>query len=60
MTDERLAFRITEAARLMSVSPGFLYKLAARGEIRTVRLGKALLIPRREIERLLAGGGEEP
>lgn len=54
---------IPEALRVLRISRSTFYKLAARGDIRTLRLGGRTLVPEREIERLIAkslGGGEVP
>lgn len=40
-----------EAARLLAVSERTLFDLAARGEIRRVRVGRAVRYPRAELER---------
>jgi excisionase family DNA binding protein len=53
-------YRPKTAARILGVSPSFLYKRLYGGKLRTARLGKAILIPRAELERLsveaLSGG----
>jgi excisionase family DNA binding protein len=40
-----------EAARLLAVSERTLFDLAAKGEIRRVRVGRAVRYPRSELER---------
>ncbi|MEP0774034.1 MAG: helix-turn-helix domain-containing protein [Acidobacteriota bacterium] len=58
--EQKLAYRVKEAAAALGVSQPFVYRLIAEGEIRVTRLGRrAVLIPRTEIERLLAAGAEE-
>jgi excisionase family DNA binding protein len=51
---ERLADTIPEAARRMACSPGLLYALARRGELRLTRLGRRTLVLRSEQARVLA------
>jgi len=53
----RLLLRVAEAAELLSISRSSLYQLMASGEVRTVRLGRTVRIPRGELERL-AGGAD--
>lgn len=57
-TDERsqpLAVGVKEACRLLSIGPTNFYKRARLGEIRTVRLGMRILVPRSEIDAILSG-----
>lgn len=51
--DDRLLVSIKEAARLLSVQPLFILKLAYKKELRSVKLGRRRLIPYRELERLI-------
>jgi excisionase family DNA binding protein len=37
---------------MLAISRSSLYQLVAAGEVQTVRLGRAVRIPRRELERL--------
>ncbi|MBX5493276.1 MAG: helix-turn-helix domain-containing protein [Chloroflexi bacterium] len=48
-----LAVRPAQAAGLLNVSRRTICTLLARGELRSVRIGRARLIPRAELERLL-------
>jgi excisionase family DNA binding protein len=50
---QRIAFKPREIAELTGLSRSFVYQLIQRGDIRPVRLGRAILIPATEIERLL-------
>jgi excisionase family DNA binding protein len=50
MTDRAL-LRVNEAAELLSLGRSTLYAMAAAGTIPTVRVGRALLIPREELNR---------
>jgi excisionase family DNA binding protein len=53
---ERRAFRVDEAASLLGVSRATLYKLAADGRIRLVKIGGRTLVPASEIERVAEAG----
>jgi len=45
---------IPEALQVLRIGRSSFYKLAAKGEIRTLRLGGRTLVPEREIDRLIA------
>jgi excisionase family DNA binding protein len=51
---ERLTVGIEEAARLLSVSPSHAFRMAAAGELPTIRLGKRLLVPIGALNKLVA------
>lgn len=51
-----LTYRVEEFAELLGVSPGCVYGMVARGEVRHVRAGRRVLIPR----AVLAEIGLEP
>jgi excisionase family DNA binding protein len=53
---DRRAFPVTEAATLLGVSRATVYKLAADGRIRLVKIGGRTLIPASEIERVAEAG----
>jgi excisionase family DNA binding protein len=55
---ERLTYTIEETAELLGVSRGSAYEAARRGEIPVVPIGRRLLVPRAQLEDLLAGNGE--
>lgn len=40
----------------LGVSRNAVYGAARRGDFRTIRIGKRILVPRSEIHRLLTGG----
>ena len=46
----------TEVAQRLNVSRTTIWRLAKRGDIRTVRIGGRTLIPRTELLRLIAEG----
>lgn len=51
-SSEPLLLRVTEVARLMSLSRSTVYQLVAKGEIQVVRIGSAVRVPRTELVRL--------
>jgi len=51
--DEPLLLRISEAARLLTVSRSTMYQLVARGEVPAVRIGRSVRVSRRELERMV-------
>ena len=52
--DERLAFRVTELAKLLGVSASFLRLEIARRRLRPIRLGRRLVVIKPEVARYLA------
>ena len=50
----RLAYSFCEAELATGLSRSTLYRLAARGELTTVKHGKRRLIPTEQLERLCA------
>lgn len=50
---ERLAYSITETARLLGVSYSTVKRMLASGSLRFVRVGEHRRIPRTELYRLL-------
>ena len=49
---ERLAITPRELARMLGVSANHVYNLIASGQVKVTRLGRRLLVPRYELERL--------
>jgi excisionase family DNA binding protein len=49
-----LLLTVTRAAELLGVSRSTLYQLVAAGRVPVVRLGRAVRVPRRELERMAA------
>jgi excisionase family DNA binding protein len=47
-----LAFPMAEAAATLRVSKAHLYRLIARGELRSTKIGGSRRVPRSEVERL--------
>jgi len=56
---ERVAYSPNEAARALGLSLNHVYDLIRSGTIPSVRLGKRILIPRAELERMLCARSEE-
>jgi len=52
-----LLLSVTRAAEVLGVSRSTLYQLVAAGRVPVVRLGRAVRVPRRELERLAEGSG---
>jgi excisionase family DNA binding protein len=48
-----LVLSVDEAAVVLGVSPATVLKLTRTGEIRAVRLGRRILIPRHEVARIV-------
>jgi len=46
-----LLLRVAEAAEMLAISRSTLYQLVAAGRVPVVRLGRAVRVPRRELER---------
>jgi excisionase family DNA binding protein len=50
MSDERLLYRPTEAAAMLSISRARLYQLIAHHELGSIKLGASRRIPAAELE----------
>jgi len=50
------ARRIPEACRAMGISRSMLYRLAAEGKVRLVRIAGRTVVPETEIERIVTHG----
>lgn len=55
LADLPLVLNADEAAGVLRVSRWQIYESIKRGELRAVRLGRCLRIPRDEVARLLGG-----
>ena len=53
-TDVPILLRVTDAARLLSVSRTSIYQLIAKGHVPVVRIGRSIRIPRTGLESLAA------
>lgn len=56
---EKLCLSINEAAETLSVTPRFVHMLIAKGDVKSVRLGRRRLVPREALERLIADRTKE-
>jgi excisionase family DNA binding protein len=56
--DERLSVRPGDAARLTGLSERYVRELIARGELYSVRVGTARLIPLEALRRLVSDDSE--
>lgn len=52
---ERSTMTVEEAAAVLGISRTSAYECVRRGELRAVRLGRRLVIPRLVVDQLLAG-----
>lgn len=54
-TNERLTYSVREAAQLLGLSRNSVYQAIMKGEIPHMKVGKRLLIPRAQLDRMLNG-----
>lgn len=52
---EQLAYTVSEAAALLSLSRSLMYELINAGKIETVRIGRSRRITRAQLERFVSG-----
>lgn len=52
---ERSTMTVEEAAEVLGISRTSAYECVRRGELRAVRLGRRLVVPRLVVEQLLTG-----
>lgn len=57
LTDLPLILTVTEFAALLRISRGKAYAVVHSGQVRVLRIGGRLLVPRQSVEQLLAEGG---
>jgi excisionase family DNA binding protein len=57
---DHLAYGISDAARVVGVSPSTIKRLLAAGQLASVRIGARRVIMRTELERLLAEAPLQP
>ena len=50
---EKLTFTVSEFGRLAGIGRNLAYEAVRTGQVRAVRIGKRLLIPKSEVRRLL-------
>jgi len=56
VNSEQLTLSVEQAAKLLGVSRTTGFRLAASGGLPTIRLGRRILVPKVQIERLLRAG----
>ena len=49
----RRTYTVEEAGELLGLSRGSVYEAVRRGDIPTVRIGRRILVPMRQLDRLL-------
>jgi excisionase family DNA binding protein len=52
-------YTVPEAAEILGIGRSSAYEAARRGEIPTIRIGKLLLVPAAQLDRLLDGQSVE-
>lgn len=57
---QRRALSVLDAAAILGVHPLRLRSAIARGELRAVRLGRRVLVPREALDDFLAGSSTAP
>ena len=53
---ERQTYNVPEVAKIIGVGRNAVYEAAKRGDVRAIQIGKRIVIPRSEVERLLNMG----
>jgi len=49
----KLGLSVKEAAKLLGIHPNTLYRAVWRGEVKALKIGARLILPKGELERLL-------
>jgi len=57
---DRRTMTVEEAAQMLGISRSSAYECVRRGELRALRLGRRLVVPRDALEELLASNQEVP
>ena len=57
-TSEQLTYSVREAAKLLGLSRNSAYQACLKGEIPHLKIGKRILIPRVQLERMLNEAGK--
>ncbi len=58
-TDRRLVLTVEEAAQLLDIGRTLAWRLVQEGELPSVRLGRCVRVPRRELETWVQEQTEE-
>jgi excisionase family DNA binding protein len=54
----KLLYSLVEASQLASISLGMMRKLARKGQLEVVRIGRSVRVPKRELLRLCGVSNE--
>ncbi|HXG36554.1 MAG TPA: helix-turn-helix domain-containing protein [Dehalococcoidia bacterium] len=58
---ERLAYTVADAAKALGVGEKAVYELIHQGQLRSIKVGRRMILPRHELERFLFNGvGDRP
>jgi excisionase family DNA binding protein len=52
-TDERVVLTVEEAGKLLGISRQSAYNAVKNGEIPTIKIGRRILVPRVQLDRML-------
>ncbi|MBI1949353.1 MAG: helix-turn-helix domain-containing protein [Deltaproteobacteria bacterium] len=52
--ENKMGFRPREVAQALGLGITLVRSLIARGELRSIKLGRAVIVPRSEVERFIA------
>ena len=58
INNERLTYNVSEAAKLLGLSKNSAYQACLKGEIPHLKIGKRILIPRAQLDRMLNEAGK--
>ena len=57
---ERLTLSVEEAAHVLGIGRGLAYEMARTGRIPVIRMGRRMVVPRAQLEAMLAPEGLVP
>jgi len=55
LNEDKLTFTVMEVAELLGICRGTAYELVSQGVIPSLQMGKRILVPKRQLEKLLDG-----
>ena len=58
LTNERLTYNVREAAELLGLSRNSAYQACLKGEIPHLKIGKRILIPKVQLDRMFNEAGK--
>ena len=53
---DKLAYSVTEVATSLGLSPSSIWKLISLSKLKAIRVGRRTVVPRSELDRILANG----